>query len=138
MPGVGAYVGQVSYFLHNEDETYALFSEHFGGTGAPQAIKYTDYSGAAAMNPGGKPISVSTEPEKPAEETPEETLGETPEENPGETPEGTPEVTPGENPGETPGETPPEQPGETPEDPAVPEEPVEPQDPATPPAENGN
>lgn len=141
LPGVGAYVGQVSYFLHSEDETYALFSEHFGGTGAPQVIKYTDYSGAAAMNPGGKPISVGAEPEKPAEETPTETGEETPGETTGENPEETPGDTSGENPGETPGETPPEnpeQPGETPEEPAVPEEPVEPQDPTSPPSENGN
>ncbi len=115
-PGVGAYVGQVSYFLHDEDAAYTLFSEHFGGTGAPQVIKYTDYSSAAAMNPGGKPIAVVTEPTQPSEETP----GETPEETPGETPE------------ETPGETPEETPDETPV------EPVEPQDPVTPPAENGN
>ncbi|HWP80303.1 MAG TPA: LCP family protein [Candidatus Acidoferrum sp.] len=140
-PGVGAYVGQVSYFLHDEDETYALFTEHFGGAGAPQVIKYTDYSSAPAMNPGGKPISVGAEPEKPPEETPEENPSETPEENPGENPEENPGENPEEDPGESPEEdpeNPEEDPGETPEEPVEPEEPVLPQDPTVLPEEDNN
>ena len=44
MPGVGQYVGQVSYFLHEEEELYDLCEQHFGGTGAPEQKVYTDYS----------------------------------------------------------------------------------------------
>ncbi len=35
IPGEGKYVGNVSYYLHDEEETLALFKEKFGGTGEP-------------------------------------------------------------------------------------------------------
>lgn len=46
VPGVGTYVGHVSYFLHYPQETYALFTEQFLGTGEPADKNYTDYSKA--------------------------------------------------------------------------------------------
>lgn len=43
MPGEGAYVGTVSYFLQFEDEIYDMYREYFMGTGEPAVKAYTDY-----------------------------------------------------------------------------------------------
>ncbi|HIU71435.1 MAG TPA: LCP family protein [Candidatus Galloscillospira excrementipullorum] len=63
MPGVGQYVGQVSYFLHEEDELYDLCEQHFGGSGEPEEKVYTDYSlavqSAAPTQSGSRPAETS-------------------------------------------------------------------------------
>ena len=76
LPGMGAYVGNISYFLHDGAATYELCKEHFGGTGAPVQRLYTDYSSAAPMNPGGGPPQTepTTEPEPEEPEEGEEHL----------------------------------------------------------------
>ena len=65
MPGAGQYVGQVSYFLHKEQDTYDLCEQHFGGTGAPEEKVYTDYSLPVPQTP-------SAQTQKPAQQTPPE------------------------------------------------------------------
>lgn len=80
LPGMGAYVGSISYFLHDEAATYELCEQYFGGTGAPAKRLYTDYSSAAPMNPGGRPTTAPTSEPEEQETLPEgETL---PSENP--------------------------------------------------------
>ena len=66
-PGVAGYVGQLSYFLYNQKATYELFEEHFGGTGQPEKLLYTDYSNAAPMNPGGGPLKPAPNPDPPTQ-----------------------------------------------------------------------
>lgn len=44
MPGGGKTIGGVSYFVQDSEEAYALYSEHFFGTGAPAEKVYTNVS----------------------------------------------------------------------------------------------
>jgi len=46
MPGEGAYVNKVSYFLPDYKKAYELFATHFMGNGEPEVKNYTDLTGA--------------------------------------------------------------------------------------------